>query len=295
MNLPLLDVPDDSAAIADWLERQLVGLHLADLVSQLSAVYRADDNTATLAEVLGPNSDQIMQRGLAAAPLETLRELLHSPRLLLELQDRIFVAGGAHWQRVPIDDEQRQVVERQAKALRAKIDGEIMGSHEALQLPPRRTWRRLQVAVGVAVAVSLAVAAFVWQRSSAGPAWGWGKPDSIVARTRHGESITASGYLKQLAAEAAEWRNKRPASREQLETRLREMLTGCNALLASSNTPLPPESKTWLRDKCTAWAAKFEQQLTQLEQGADLQKILSQSDETVDRLIAALNSQADKV
>ncbi len=144
MNLPLLDVPDDSAAIADWLERQLVGLHLADLVSQLSAVYRADDNTATLAEVLGPNSDQIMQRGLAAAPLETLRELLHSPRLLLELQDRIFVAGGAHWQRVPIDDEQRQVVERQAKALRAKIDGEIMGSHEALQLPPRRTWRRFK-------------------------------------------------------------------------------------------------------------------------------------------------------
>lgn len=295
MNLPVLEVPDDPAAVAAWLESQLVGLHLADLVSQLSAVYQSADSSATLHEVLGAHFDQIVDRGLGSAPLDTLRGLLHRPRLLLELQDRIFIAGGSHWQRVPIDDEHRRVIERQAKALREKIDSKTAASPETLQQSPGRSRQRLQVALGLAVAASLAIAAFVWQLSSAGPAWGWGKPDSIVARIRRGESITASGYLKQLAAEAAEWRNKRPVSREQLETRLREMLTGCNALLESSSTPLPPDSRTWLRDKCRAWAARFEQQLTQLEQGADMPTILSQSDETVDRLIAALNSQADKV
>jgi len=65
MSLELLEIPDDVLHWPGWLERQLVGLHLRDLVAQLKLI---SDNrpSPTIEEVCGEQLEQLLQNGLVA-------------------------------------------------------------------------------------------------------------------------------------------------------------------------------------------------------------------------------------
>ena len=65
-----LEIPDEPAELADWLERHLVGPDLAALVAELEAVHGADapGASARLDEVLGDRGDAVMAQGLSALP-----------------------------------------------------------------------------------------------------------------------------------------------------------------------------------------------------------------------------------
>ena len=63
MNLVAMTIPDDPADLPVWLERHLVGLELAALVAELSAVH-APANGPPLDELLGQRRQTVLEQGL---------------------------------------------------------------------------------------------------------------------------------------------------------------------------------------------------------------------------------------
>ena len=97
MILVSLEIPDDPARLPKWLEDRLLGLDLAQLVAELSAV-RDVDQPRTLEDVLGDRLPQVLAKGLAILSREQIQEFVRQPTLLLDLQTRVAVEGGSYWQ-----------------------------------------------------------------------------------------------------------------------------------------------------------------------------------------------------
>ncbi len=79
MRLPSLEIPDDPADLAVWLERHLVGPDLAALVAELEAV-----NGQVVAEPMDRDQlrrdrDAILAGGLSILPPAALRQYLRRP------------------------------------------------------------------------------------------------------------------------------------------------------------------------------------------------------------------------
>src|SRR5687767_1355847 len=98
MKLIAMTIPDDPAELAGWLERRLVGLDLAALVAELSAIHGDRPSAAgELDALLGGHRDAVLNQGLSALPAAGLRELMRRPSVLLELQELILIDGGDYW------------------------------------------------------------------------------------------------------------------------------------------------------------------------------------------------------
>ena len=97
MKLHVMQIPDDSAALAGWLADQLVSPHLGDLVAELRAVHGKSPAGPDLNRLLGANKQQVLQGGLEGLPQATLSHLLTHPDLLLELQELVLTEGGVYW------------------------------------------------------------------------------------------------------------------------------------------------------------------------------------------------------
>jgi hypothetical protein len=72
MNALVLDMPDDPAARAPWLDRRLVGPDLAALVAELDAIHgrgaTPSQSSPTLEAVLAGDRRALLERGLSALP-----------------------------------------------------------------------------------------------------------------------------------------------------------------------------------------------------------------------------------
>ena len=90
-------------------------------------------------------------------------------------------------------------------------------------------------------------------------------------------------------------RRKAHATPAALARRLHEMRYGCDVLQKASHDPLAEPDRTWLLGKCRDWAAKFDQQLADLEQGKPLNVVQESADATVRKLVGALKDRAGKV
>src|SRR5689334_13428783 len=102
MNLLLTTFPDDPAEQATWLEQHILGLDLAGIVSELSALGgRKRDAELSLEEAFGDLLPRILEEGLTVLTAKQLRVLLKNPELLIQLQTRIFLDGGDHWNNLP--------------------------------------------------------------------------------------------------------------------------------------------------------------------------------------------------
>jgi hypothetical protein len=99
VKLVIESVPFDSARLATWLERQLVGERLGELIDELIAV--RPPTAFDFDRWFAPLRDQILSEGLAGVPRPTLRLLFADPRTLRHLQRAVLLGGGRYWDQVP--------------------------------------------------------------------------------------------------------------------------------------------------------------------------------------------------
>jgi hypothetical protein len=311
MRLIALEIPDDAAALAGWLEGHLVGLDLAALVAELEAVHGAARKPVSLDQLLGSRREAIRERGLAALPPDRLRFLLRQPRLLPDLQEWLLIEGGPYWQHLAADAagrEPRQAIERGWERLAAGLAGSGDAGPRAAPFRPDaavassvrrssgRRWRwlgTLAAAAAVLVALVLAVRGPGPDgRGQPGPVavaskgWGWDRPGALP------EDLSREAYLNHLADAAHEWFNQRPDTPLALARRIAEFREGCSVLILSPHRPLPDEDRVWLVEKCRAWAAKLDAHLATVEAGQDVLKVRGEVDATINRLIDTLHERA---
>ncbi len=308
MTIQILNIPDTRQELATWLDRQLVDLHLAQLVAELEYVAEdlnpADFEVDSLDGILGDRRDSVLESGLRSLDYDQCAALLTCPALLLELQELVLIHGGRYWQRLlesetpapqQVAKEQRKTEPKSAPVLLEPVK----------PASSSRTFAGWIVAVATLVVL---VSIGVWYQTpdlppvnqvaeNDGPeaeptmiasTWGFDNPAGFD------DSQTPSEYLNQLAEMASAWFNKRPESAEDLKVRLAQFRHGCETLLNAPHTALAPEDREWLRERCRTWASKIETH----HDAVDSENVLAvreEADETINRLINALRMKASEV
>lgn len=287
MNFPALEIPDEDRERALWLERQLVGLDLGDLIAQLLVVQQSSANVS-LEEALGPRISEILRSGLSSLSPDEISGLLSCPEILLELQSRIFIEGGAYWQTVSRTPEHLAAVERVNQAVDQQLFGQTTANETAPLLAPAsktssaKTWTW---PLGIAAAVL--IAAGWWTFRQAPPVgWGFDRPGLLA------EADSGPAYLRILADAACEWSKKRPATVAELRTRLQQFDAGCETLIAAEHRQLAPKDRTWLVANCRRWQKEIRRLVDQLNSGAELSNIRNESDVLVEELRKAILDRA---
>jgi len=309
MKLQTLDVPEDTSQLSAWLERHLVGDELAGLAAELAVVHEAKSEPATpLAEVLGDRRESVLQSGLSGLPPAAISKLLVEPRLLLDLQAEILVAGGEYWD--TLADQTPGELDAVALHGRDRLSG-FLDANDPSPMPtsaPQRrpAWYARPAVVSLATAACVLLGVFVVSQfvpigqEGDGPrnvaqapvstGWGWSKPDALP------QDVTAEQYLRQLADGAAAWFKKRPTERAALAKRIGEFRQGCSVVMLAEHRPLSDADRVWLIQRCRAWAEKLDGHLADAESpDIELQSARDAADTTINKLIAALNQRADEV
>ncbi len=286
--LVAFDIPDDSTQLAGWLERQLVGLHLGDLVATLRAVH-GDGDGRSLEVLCDGKLPDALQHGLRRFDFTQLQGLLVHPARLLELQERVFLEGGEHWRTVPRTEEHLH---------------EVTGGWALLPVPsspsetPHNTTKKVEeltgrsahppsrlrrLAAGVAATIAAAVLVMVWWTPRHEPlAWGWNRPGTFAS------DVTAEEYLDRLADRAAEWSGRPHDTPDQLRRDLTDFRRACLALLEAPHDRLPPAQRDELLKRCRKWRDKFDAQLAAIDAGGNVNDIRQDADKTVGSLVTAL-------
>jgi hypothetical protein len=300
MTLQVLEIPEDVGQLADWLEARLAGLELGELVAELSAVHPdSAARPASLEDVLGDQVERVLLGGLKVLPPAGLKQFLVRPRLLLELQERVFIEGGPYWERVggpaPEVDE---LIERGWRGLEEKLGGAGDAAAErpaTIPLPRRPSWLARPWVVSLATAAAVLLGVFLYQhavppeRPAAATAWGWTRPDALP------QDLPAGAYLDRLADEADEWFKQRPDDRVALARRLAELREGCSVLILSQHEPLDAKTRDELVQRCRKWAKQFDDQLAALEAGTEpAGAVRAKTDKTVRTLVGWLREEAKK-
>ncbi len=284
MKLVMATFPDDPAALADWLEQQLVGLDLGALAAELLAV-QGDTPGPTLDALLGDDRAAVLGRGLKALPAGQVRLLLRHPRLLLDLQELVLIEGGAYWETVARPADLTAQVDAGWRELAASLPGKAVPV--ARPLP----WYRRASFASLATAASLLVAFGLWQWWRPGvmqpvATWGWQKPGALP------QQLPREAYLNQLADAAQEWFKQRPTDAAGVARRIHQFREGCTTLLLAEHTPLTQADREDLRKRCRNWARQLDQQLAELEEGRDPAAVRAEVDGIVQRLTTLLRDRA---
>lgn len=294
MKSVLLDIPDDSQLWSNWLEEQLVGLHLGDLVDQLQLIVSQNDSQQTLESLCGAELNSVLSAGLSKLSERQLHLLLKSPELLLELQERIFVEGGEYWNNVLVEDQHQQQVsdgwsriERHLNENAPPAEPATKTSQDQQRNKPRRMQARL---LGTVAAVLVGL---LFWLSSPGPpgtsGWGFDRPGALTAQ------IPAEEYLNHLADAAGEWFNERPETKDALAARLQQFSDGCQTLIDAEHSQLSDEDHAWLIERCEVWKGKIDAQLADLNSGQKpFDQVRTESDETVNQLRNALRERSQQ-
>ena len=297
MNAISLTMPDDFQELIVWLERQIVGSELRQLVGELTSLSATDEPHAALSEIIGTKRDQVLNEGLASLTPSEIRRLLRQPTLLFDLQETVVFEGGKYWQDVAnrhpaLTSDAALSREHTILSGLPRFESDVRPGVAEVSLPERTDNSpskdlikpvvdsgRLQSRNGLRWAVLLTTVSamlllgFVLPSRFFNPTnrvdvvidnqpkpWGWN-------RTQRFEKITSSDqYLSEVALGAKEWFQEAPHDSQSAEKRLTEMLAGCKKLIASAGqSPLSPGDRDWLIEKCTKWEKNFEADLARLQ------------------------------
>ena len=255
MNLSALEIPDDDVQLADWLERQIVGMDLGNLVAQL-AIGRGQNAELSIDAALGGQLPRVLASGLVALSADELRGLLEQPHLLLQLQDRLFVEGGDYWRGVPRTMQHLDAIRQVDEAVERRL-AEPTRTNTA---SPSSTSRRMLWGAVLAIAATLLVAIGFWTlRPAPTPGWGFDRRGILTT------AMPGDEYLSMLAKAGGDWFNKTPDSPAALRLRLEQFRQGCDTLLAAPHPQLAETDKVWLLDKCRLWRDGIDRRLSELD------------------------------
>ena len=308
--LYVFDIPNDDALLANWLQAQIAGPHLGELVAELDALQETDllpgsrdrrngssPGEPTLDAVLGGRLSDVCERGLEDVPATLVRRLFRHPDLLIELQAHVLAQPTAFWdQKLTESLDLSETVDtgwlRLIKGL--GITEAARGREQSVRDRPanRRTKPARWFVAGLATAAAVAAVAFVVQDRFVGSqvvarvGWGWNQRHPLP------NNLPRSEYLGLLADLSEEWRRERPDQSAALAQRINEFRAGCSRLILSEHPSLPPADRKWLTDKCRAWAKTLDGHLAALEAGQDALVVRDQVDGTIQSLAKALRDRA---
>lgn len=277
--LLLPTLPEDPAELAAWLDRQVAGPDLGQLIAELSAIHPPAETAPDLAAVLGSERDAVLAGGLTALPPTRLRLLLRHPNLLGDLQDAVALAGGPTWDD-RFDHPTLSGLVRRARQAVADAEAARRARRKTLEPVYRRPWF---VALATTAIVLITV---LLQRPPTGPRWGWTRP-GLAAR-----GDTPAEYLTALADAAAEWRTRPKESPAELRAALKQMRDGCTAVLAGGHPKLASGDRDWLAARCVGWGGEFDRHLVRLQAGRPVADVRREADATVEDIIRGLRARA---
>ena len=285
MKLLVHDIPESAEQLAPWLEQQLVGLDLRDLVAELTAFLGASSEPGSLESVLGGKLEGVLSSGLRRLPEPTLRSLLRQPGLLLDLQDRVLREGSDYWNRVDRTEDHRAAVDAGWERLQASLGTEAPRAAGAIR-PKAPGWTR---ALGILLAAVVLIAVTVFfQPGSA--RWGFERPGLLAT------SQPAPAYFRSLAnAVEEDWTPQRTETRDRLLTSLKEFRHGCDTLLEAPLAHLPEKDRTFLKARCLKWRDRIDGHIADLEQNRkSVDEVRTDAAATVQRLTTVLREEAAK-
>lgn len=298
----LLHIPDSLPERQAWLERQLVGLELGELVVELQAVHQSrpqnEVSTPSLEEAFVGLLPQIMEHGLSVLTEKQLGLLLKNPSLLRELQDAVLEHGSYYWDTVPRSEEFEQRLADSREILSTELAGQstlapalnpIRPEHAPSVTGRSGSPRRLALKL-VAIAAALFVGITFWMTRPSVPTWGFDRSGILSA------NLSSAEYLNALATAAGDWFNKRPEEKTAVATRLRQFIHGCDTLINAPHSQLSPEDRAWLIERCRIWKSKLESQLADLEaKRSSAAEVRDTADKTILDLQNALRERAKRV
>ena len=316
MNLRAFDIPEDYAELGAWLDRQLTGLHLGELVDELAVVNPSNGAPVPgLAAALEGKLPDVLEAGLTVVTDDALQRLLRHPALLLELQERVFVEGGPVWKQAGQPEETAQLVgDGESRFVEYLASQRPAPSPRALQ-GAAVPFHRQPVVVSLATAAAVLAAVLLLQpgddpsvpqadgsAATDGGAdsgavappppvvpvgWGWTRPGAIVT------DVTGEQYFNNLADLADEWFLKRPEDGAALAQRITEFRHGCSLLFLERHEPLFAVDRDWLTKSCRKWADELEAHLADLEtQQKDVITVRDEMDATVRKFVKLLRKWA---
>jgi hypothetical protein len=286
MTIRGLDIPDETAELARWLEEQLAGDDLGSLVAELRAGHPADErDSATLESLLGDRLNFISTQGLNGIPAALLRGLIAHPGLLLELQERILIDGGGYWLSKPSSPRIAETAARQRESLTAQLSGSVAQPSASQPIAKRRSVIGWIVALAALVTIGLGLN-FLVPRGSA-TEFAWNKPEAFQPAGR-------VEYLNRMATLAGEWFDRKPASKAELTARIQDFRRGCDRLISHADQ-LPPEDREWLLERCRVWSKKLDDNLAALKKGQPVPEVQREADATIRKLIDALKGRVPQV
>ena len=287
MKIVALSIPDDPTQWAGWLEQQLVGLHLFELVEELKVIHELpDDPAVSLASVCGEQLARVFESGLLALSDAQVRQFLKTPRLLLDLQEQVLEHGGAYWNQLPRSEEMEQKLAASWQALSASLASTTV----AREVPTsRRQMRRRTWISGAAVAM---VGVGLWFLSPSSRAWGFDRAGAFTVK------LDGPDYCVHLARLVDEdWTAERSKDAPSLERNLAEFIHGCDTLLAAPHPQFAQDAdRQWLLEKCRLWRGKLKDQLDDLKSGKrTFAAVRNDTNKTVEKLIIALTERATEI
>ncbi len=297
MKLAIFDLPEDTSTWPIWLEQQLVGMDMSELVMQLETLYKNPSRQQqSLSEICGSQTSELLQRGLSSLSTRQISALFQNPAALLELQEQVLAGGGSYWDNIPLSGADREAVDRVTlRACQAVSNTTDRAPNAQLSTANNATqniwFSGKAIATLAALAATVLLVLGIWSQTGGKPAgWGFDQPGLLA------QDVSARKYLSNLSDAAGQWSKKKPANARELETRLAEFRHGCDTLIAAPHKPLEEVDRQWLVGKCKAWAGEIDSYLAELSRDAgSFSDVNLKADETIGRLKNALKDRALKL
>ncbi len=290
----ILDMPESSAKLGEWLDRALMSEGLARVVDELAVVHHTADEAVSVEQArdwLGDSFSVVMERGLGELGQARLRDLLKHPYLLPAIQELALVSGGPYWNRLMRDIPVRAPV-----------------TFTGPNPPPNRRW----LFAFASLAVAASIAAFIaidagrdnggikplphsdltitrgtdgtngGQSGGEDKPWGWNRTDLLDGVN------SPEGIPTRLAEALSEWFGLSPTVGSDLksfELRVNEMWAGCEQLSTESFKGMEADCRQKLLASITTFRHKLEAVLNDLDQavpGRDEASALEAARKSVD-------------
>jgi hypothetical protein len=280
MNLISLELPEDKSKWPAWFETQLVGGELRLLVRQLELLTDGETWDEQLNAEFAEQLPIILSRGLSSLSAADLQRLIREPRLLLALQERVFIEGGEYWQSIALSDSVSQSAESVLAGLLNDTDRGTSTSFPK-HSNPKSSWLSLPNAIYLAaIAATILLAIFYVQPSSPG---GFFARQGLLT-----SSIQGNAFCKSLAeAVRQDWDSN--ASDPSFRVQLQSLKDSCDRLINAELKQLDAAVANDLRTRCQKWQATLTKLLADLDSGRPVVEVRQETNPLVDKLVKVLS------
>jgi len=306
MSLIALDLPENTREWPNWLEQQLVGLELRDVVRQLELIGRGQlEGTwinPSLDSVLGDRRDALLETGLGSLNEAQLVSLIQHPRLLLELQEFVLIHGGDYWSKVERSTEHETLVADEKQRLSRSVTDALLQSDAPTKIEStirrelddkegsrttsvswqRRTW--LVFAAAVAAAFLFAIL----------PNFMATQPEGhfFAHRGLLNSSLKDGEFLRQVASVVSSDWNENATDKKALHEQLIAFRDSCDVLLAANLAQVDTAIAAEFKKRCEVWREKMVKNIDQLASNAPFQEVQLEANATIGKLTQFLNELA---